>query len=91
MLGIIHSEVGRGETNCAVWTLPHFLEFEFLDTPFIGRDSRTLDTNLVLLDRLRSFHRYGIIRLPMGQSSVASHRRYARPPGHGILNQGQST
>lgn len=85
------TSVGRGETDCAVWTLPHLLEFEFLDTRLIGCDSRTLNTDLVLLDRLCSVDCYGIVRLPIGQSSTASSRRHACLPGHGTLNRGQST
>lgn len=73
VLSIFHFEVGRGETDCAVWTLPHLLEFEFLDTRLIGRDSRTLDADLELLDRLCSIDCYGVVRLPIGQCSAASY------------------
>lgn len=80
VLSIIHFEVGRGETDRAVWTLPHLLKFKFLDTGLIRCDSRTLDTDLVLLDRLCSLDCYGIVCLPVGQSSVATSRRHACLP-----------
>lgn len=82
--------MGRGETDCAIWTLPHFLEFEFLDTRLIGRDGGTLDADFVLLDCLCSIDCHGIVRLPSGQNSMYF-RRHVPLPGHGTLDQGQST
>jgi hypothetical protein len=68
-LSTIHFDAGRGETDCAVWTLPHLLKFEFLDTRLIGRDGRTFDADLVLLDRFCSLDCYAIVCLPFAQLS----------------------
>jgi hypothetical protein len=37
----------------AVGRLPHFLEVEFLDTGFVGRDRRAFYADAILLDRVR--------------------------------------
>ena len=91
LLSTIHFDLGRGETDRAVWTPPHLLEFEFLDTRLIGGDGRTLDADLVLLDRLCSVDSHGIIGLTFWSICCSEFRPPARPPGHGTPNQGQST
>ena len=47
----------------AIGTLPHLLQFELLDSGFVGGDGRTLDAHLALLDGLGSVQGHLVVRL----------------------------
>ena len=77
------------------WIIDVLQEIYFLPLAFhallVWCDGRTLDADLVLLDCLCGIDCHGIVCLPPGQSSAVCFGRRLCLPGHGTLNQGQST
>lgn len=72
-----------------VRTLPHLLEFELLDTSFVGSDSGALDADIVLLDGFRCCDSDLVVSLWCRQQAIRS--QYMSGPRRDTPTLNQST